>query len=72
MQATGLKWRLGLPYLDLTDAIKSAVVREGKSHVFPDDYHFNAMAHKAAGEALARWVEGIVSKGKPATSQSSR
>ncbi|MEK6644552.1 MAG: hypothetical protein AABZ08_11650 [Planctomycetota bacterium] len=54
--------RLGIPYLDLTDALAAQVVRTGKPHVFVDDMHFNRDAHEAAGKAMAAWVEGIWSK----------
>lgn len=51
--------RLGIPYLDLTDALHSAVARTGRSHRFPDDKHFSPAGHSAAGEALAAWVESL-------------
>jgi len=49
--------RLGIPYLDLTEDLRTEVARSGRSHRFPDDGHFSAVGHAAAGEALARWVE---------------
>lgn len=59
--------RLGIPYLDLTAALTEAVRKNGRSHVFMfgeqcEDNHYNAMAHEAAGHALARWVEEILAK----------
>ncbi|MBX3415577.1 MAG: hypothetical protein KF708_23030 [Pirellulales bacterium] len=51
--------RLGIPYLDLTDALKEAVTREQASHVFPDDPHYNVLGQRVAGETLARWVEAL-------------
>jgi hypothetical protein len=51
--------RQGIPYLDLTDALREAVAREGQSHIFPDDQHYNALGQRVAGEALARWVEEL-------------
>ena len=51
--------RLGIPYLDLTDPLREMVARTGKSHCFPDDYHYGAVGHAAAGEALATFVESI-------------
>jgi hypothetical protein len=55
--------RLGIPYLDLTAALCDEVAKSGRSHRFPDDNHFNAMAHRAAGAALAKWVHRIVLAG---------
>jgi hypothetical protein len=52
--------RRGIPYLDLTDALRAEVARTGQSHVFPDDNHYNAMAHEAAGRALAAWAETLL------------
>jgi hypothetical protein len=48
--------RLGIPYLDLTDAIRNEVARTGISHRFPDDGHYSGLGHRAAGEALAAWA----------------
>lgn len=59
--------RLGIPYLDLTGPLRAMVRATGKSHVFPDDGHYNAAAHRAAGEALAAWVETILER-RPTTS----
>jgi hypothetical protein len=49
--------RLGIPYLDLTDVLRKRVAETGKSHIFPDDGHYNAMAHETAGVAMAEWIE---------------
>jgi len=59
--------RLHIPYLDLTEALTEAVRRSGRSHVFMhqgqcEDNHYNAMAHEAAGHALARWVEEVLAR----------
>src|SRR5207247_6224380 len=51
--------RLGIPYLDLTEPLREMVARTGKSHRFPDDNHYSAAGHAAAGEALATFVESI-------------
>jgi hypothetical protein len=51
--------RLGIPYLDLTGALRDAVARTGRSHRFPDDGHYSALGHAAAGEALAAWVDTL-------------
>lgn len=52
--------RLGVPYLDLTADLRAEVARTRRSHRFPDDGHFSALGHAAAGEALARWVETLL------------
>ena len=49
--------RLGIPYLDLTEALHAAVARTKKSHRFPDDNHLSALGHRGAGEAMSDWVE---------------
>jgi lysophospholipase L1-like esterase len=56
--------RLGIPYLDLTEALREAVARTGRSHRFPDDNHYSAAGHAAAGEALAGWVETLRPAGR--------
>jgi hypothetical protein len=55
---------LGIPYLDLTEALRAAVARTGRSHRFPDDGHYSAVGHAAAGEALAEWVETLRPAGR--------
>lgn len=63
VQDMGPEWvepianRLGIPYLDMTGPLTAAVAKTGQSHVFPDDSHYNEMAHKIAGQALAEWIE---------------
>lgn len=57
--------RLGIPYLDLTNALMKMVEQSGQSHVFVKgrqyvDHHYNAAAHAAAGKALADWVSEIL------------
>jgi hypothetical protein len=52
--------RLGIPYLDLTEPLREAVARTRRSHRFPDDNHYSAVGHAAAGEALAKWVETLL------------
>jgi hypothetical protein len=52
--------RLGIPYLDLTAALRAAVASSGKSHRFPQDRHYSAVGHAAAGEALAAWAEELL------------
>jgi len=59
-QVAPIAARLGIPYLDLTDALRAEVIRTGQSHVFPDDNHFNATAHEAAGRALAAWTARLL------------
>lgn len=55
--------RLGIPYLDLTDGLV-AMVRSTKGlHNFPDDDHYNAAAHEAAGKAIAAWVREMIAQG---------
>jgi len=63
VQDMGPEWvepiatRLNIPYLDLTAALTEAVKTSGKSHVFPDDSHYNEMAHETAAQAMADWIE---------------
>ncbi len=52
--------RLGIPYLDLTDTLVALVEETGQSHVFPVDTHYNAAAHRAVGEALAKWIDPML------------
>lgn len=52
--------RLDIPYLDLTRPLQDAVARTKKSHCFPDNDHFSAAGHEAAGEALAAWAEELL------------
>ena len=52
--------RLGIPYLDLTEALREMVAQTRQSHEFPDDMHYNVAGHKAAGEALAAWAESLL------------
>lgn len=52
--------RLGIPYVDLTEALRAQVVRTGKSHRFLHDNHYNALGHRAAGEALAEFAEEML------------
>jgi hypothetical protein len=58
--------KLQIPYLDLTDALRTAVANTAKSHVFVDenrmivDNHYNAMAHEVVGHAMADWVEPLL------------
>jgi hypothetical protein len=54
--------RLGIPYLDLTDALRDEVAKSGESHVFPDDLHYNARAHARAGSELAAWAETLLAR----------
>jgi len=54
--------RLGIPYLDLTDALRAAVAQSGRSHTFRQDNHMNALAHEAAGKAMAAWIEPLLEK----------
>lgn len=64
VQEMGPEWvepiaaRLNIPYLDLTGPLSAAVAKTGQSHVFPDDSHYNQMAHEVAAKALAEWIEG--------------
>ncbi len=52
--------RLGIPFLDLTEPLIAMVEETGQSHVFPGNSHYNALAHKAAGEAFANWLEPLL------------
>ncbi len=54
--------RLGIPYLDLTDALMAKVSETGRSHVFACDTHYNADAHQAVGQAMAAWVDSTWSE----------
>ncbi len=51
--------RLGIPYLDLTEALIAKEKESGKRHHWVDDGHYNEIGHAAAAEAMAAWVEGI-------------
>jgi hypothetical protein len=51
--------RLGIPYLDLTEALRAEVARTGRSHFFPDNNHYGPLGHQAAGNALADWVSQL-------------
>lgn len=51
--------RLGIPYLDLTEALESNLASKGISHHFSDDVHYNAKAHRVVAEALSEWVESL-------------
>jgi len=63
VQDMGPEWvepiaaRLNIPYLDLTGPLTAAVAKSGQSHVFPDDSHYNPMAHEVVGQAMAEWIE---------------
>jgi len=63
VQDMGPEWvepiaaRLGIPYLDMTAPLSEAVAKSGQSHVFPDDSHYNEMAHGVAARAMAEWIE---------------
>lgn len=52
--------RLGLPYLDLTGALRAKVAATQSSHCFPDDDHYSVMGHQFAGEALGEWAETLL------------
>lgn len=52
--------RLGIPYLDLTDALAAMVSKTGKSHRFPKDGHYNPLAHQTVGQALADWLDPML------------
>ena len=49
--------RLGIAYLDLTDAIMEESRRTGRRYDFPKDEHYSAVGHAAVGKALAAWIE---------------
>jgi len=53
--------RLQIPYLDLTDPLRAAVSRAGRSHRYPDDNHYSELGHAAAGRAMAEWVVRMLS-----------
>ncbi len=55
--------RLKVPYLDLTADLVAKVRNTKGTHNFPDDDHYNADAHEAAGQAMARWIKELVDRG---------
>ncbi|MFO0974064.1 MAG: hypothetical protein U1A27_11600 [Phycisphaerae bacterium] len=55
--------RLNIPYLDLTAALQTEVMKQRQSHRFPKDNHYNALGHRAAGMALAAWIESLWAPG---------
>ncbi len=57
--------RLSIPYLDLTDALRDEVAKTKQSHIFPDDIHYNAVAHARAGAELAAWAESLLESASP-------
>lgn len=61
--------RQGIAFLDLSDALREAVAREGASHVFPDDQHYNVLGHRVAGETLAHWIETLWKETSPSNPQ---
>lgn len=52
--------RLGIPYLDLEAPLRAAVARDRRSHRFPDDNHYSAPGHAAAGRALAGFADSLL------------
>ena len=46
----------GFPVLDLTPALLRAAGRLGRRTYFTHDGHWNALGHRAAGEAVAAWL----------------
>jgi hypothetical protein len=56
---------LGIPYFDLTEPLRQMVARTHQSHRFPEDAHYNAAAHEAAGRALADWLQSLDLGGQP-------
>jgi hypothetical protein len=59
-QLAPISARLGIPYLDLTEPLRAAVAKNHKSHRFPNDNHYSALGHAAAGKALAAWAEELL------------
>lgn len=53
--------RLDIPYLDLTDPIADEVRQTGRRHDFAGDEHYNDLAHRVAGEVIARRVAEMLS-----------
>jgi hypothetical protein len=64
-QLAPIAQRLGVPYLDLTDALRDEVVKTKQSHMFPDDIHYNAIAHARAGVEFAVWAESLLGPDSP-------
>jgi hypothetical protein len=52
--------RLGVPYLDLTNALIEEVTATGQRYNFADDTHYGPVGHQGAGKALAAWVEALL------------
>lgn len=65
-QEMGSEWvgpiaaRLGIPFLDMTEPLREEVARTGQTHRFPNDGHYNEMAHETVGRVLAEWVESLL------------
>jgi hypothetical protein len=55
--------KLGVPYLDLTESIRKMVAETKRSHVFPDDGHWNAATHALVAKVLSEWTEGLLQQG---------
>lgn len=51
---------LGIPYIDLAVPLRAAVAATRRSHRFPDDYHYSADGHRAAGHALAAFADSLL------------
>lgn len=51
--------RLGIPYLDLTEALIATEREMGRRHFWVDDGHYNEVGHAAAAEAMVEWVEEL-------------
>lgn len=49
--------RLGISYLDLTDALVAEVKGTGEGHAHPGDPHFAKLGHAVAGREIADWIE---------------
>ncbi|MCK6456568.1 MAG: hypothetical protein L6Q92_08575 [Phycisphaerae bacterium] len=52
--------RLGIPYLDLTDALMQEARQTGRRHDFEGDAHFSPTGHAAAAKAMAAWIEPML------------
>jgi len=50
-----------IPYLDLTLTMTAKVTQERRRYDFPNDPHWNALGNAAAAEAIAPWVQQILS-----------
>lgn len=58
--------KLNIPYLDLTEPLRAEVSKTRLSHCFPDNDHYSKAGHEAAGHALAKWADELLSRSNEA------